>query len=34
MKTGEPAGLFWVPFTGGAGIAEVRLVGVRIAPVE
>ena len=34
MKTGAPAGLFWVPFSGGAGVAEVRLAGVRITPVE
>jgi hypothetical protein len=34
MKTGSKDGLFWVPFTGGTGIAEIRLPEYDITRVE
>lgn len=34
METGEPAGLFWIPFTDGRRIAEVGLRGIEVIPVQ
>lgn len=32
MKTGEPDGLFWIPFKDGRRVAEVGLRDIEIAP--
>ena len=34
METGSEDGLFWVPFSGGKRIAEVRLPSYRVVSVE
>jgi uncharacterized SAM-binding protein YcdF (DUF218 family) len=34
MKTGEPSGLFWIPFKDGRSIGEVGLRGIEIVPTQ
>jgi hypothetical protein len=33
MKTGEPDGLFWIPFTDGRRVGEVGLRGIDVTPL-
>jgi hypothetical protein len=34
MKTGEPDGLFWIPFTDGRRVGEVGLRGIDVLPLS
>ncbi|WP_105011546.1 hypothetical protein [Salinibacter sp. 10B] len=34
MKTGEPDGLFWIPFTDGRRVGEVGLRGIDVTPLS
>lgn len=34
METGEPDGLFWIPFRDGRRIGEVGLRGIEVIPVQ